>query len=157
MLLRNRGELEKTELSKRSSRNPVSGTCAFRHSMIFRQSSLLLSWPFGRSIFKSPGPSVFRFPGLQLIRLSPPKLITEFWSSADSSVRTMNQSSKRQHHPDRKSRSNGEERKAAVDRGKFIMNLDCFVKLNTQISERATLQKIEPMNFERREKLRGSS
>lgn len=34
----------------------------------------------------------------------------------------------------------------AVDRGKFIMNLDCFMKLNTQLYERATLQEIEPMN-----------
>ena len=36
----------------------------------------------------------------------------------------------------------------AVDRGKFIMNLDCFMKLNTQLYERATLQEIEPMNYE---------
>lgn len=37
---------------------------------------------------------------------------------------------------------------AAVDRGKFIMNLDCFMKLNTQLCERATLQEIEPSNYE---------
>ena len=36
----------------------------------------------------------------------------------------------------------------AVDRGKFIMNLDCFMELNTQLYERATLQEIEPMNHE---------
>ena len=35
----------------------------------------------------------------------------------------------------------------AVDRGRFIMNLDCFMKLNTQLYERATLQEIEPMNY----------
>lgn len=35
-----------------------------------------------------------------------------------------------------------------VHRGKFIMNLDCFMKLNTQLYERATLQEIEPMNYE---------
>ena len=28
------------------------------------------------------------------------------------------------------------------------MNLDCFMKLNTQLYERATLQEIEPMNYE---------
>ncbi len=36
----------------------------------------------------------------------------------------------------------------AVDRGRFIMNLDWFMKLNTQLCERATLQEIEPMNYE---------
>lgn len=36
----------------------------------------------------------------------------------------------------------------AVHRGRFIMNLDCFMKLNTQLYERATLQEIEPMNYE---------
>ncbi len=36
----------------------------------------------------------------------------------------------------------------AVDRGRFIMNLDCFMKLNTQLCERATLQEIEPINYE---------
>lgn len=44
-----------------------------------------------------------------------------------------------------------EERRAtetAVHRGRFIMNLDCFMKLNTQLYERATLQEIEPMNYE---------
>lgn len=44
-----------------------------------------------------------------------------------------------------------EKRKAsetAIDRGRFIMNLDCFMKLNTQLYERATLQEIEPMNYE---------
>lgn len=36
----------------------------------------------------------------------------------------------------------------AVDRGRFIMNLDWLMKLNTQLCERATLQEIEPMNYE---------
>ncbi len=36
----------------------------------------------------------------------------------------------------------------AVDRGRFIMNFDWFMKLNTQLCERATLQEIEPMNYE---------
>lgn len=36
----------------------------------------------------------------------------------------------------------------AVDRGRFIMNIDWFMKLNTQLCERATLQEIEPMNYE---------
>lgn len=36
----------------------------------------------------------------------------------------------------------------AVDRGRFIMNLDWFMKLNAQLCERATLQEIEPMNYE---------
>lgn len=47
--------------------------------------------------------------------------------------------------------SPSEKRKAsetAIDRGRFIMNLDCFMKLNTQLYERATLQEIEPMNYE---------
>ena len=46
--------------------------------------------------------------------------------------------------------SPSEKRRAtetAVDRGRFIMNLDCFMKLNTQLYERATLQEIEPMNY----------
>lgn len=47
--------------------------------------------------------------------------------------------------------SPSEKRRAtetAVDRGVFIMNLDCFMELNTQLYERATLQEIEPMNYE---------
>lgn len=47
--------------------------------------------------------------------------------------------------------SPSEKRRAtetAVDRGVFIMNLDCFMELNTQVYERATLQEIEPMNYE---------
>lgn len=39
--------------------------------------------------------------------------------------------------------SPSEKRRAtetAVDRGVFIMNLDCFMELNTQLYERATLQ-----------------
>ena len=47
--------------------------------------------------------------------------------------------------------SPSEKRRAtetAVDRGVFIMNLDCFMELSTQLYERATLQEIEPMNYE---------
>lgn len=42
----------------------------------------------------------------------------------------------------------GRAAETAVDRGRFIMNLDWFMKLNTQLCERATLQEIEPMNYE---------
>ena len=45
-------------------------------------------------------------------------------------------------------RNRGEEAKRPLIEESSFLNFKGFMKLNTQIYERATLQEIEPMNYE---------
>ena len=45
-------------------------------------------------------------------------------------------------------RSRGEEAKRPLIEESSFLNFKGFMKLNTQLYERATLQEIEPMNYE---------